>query len=99
MIGQKRFIALLLNAKDRKEGSMIKDGKTIAWGAGFQLVTLGLGEDQIQKYMVAPDCVEKVRAKLEQLHWGCAVELKIVNKKVCDVTVLDDVLKDYCDEN
>lgn len=99
MIGQKRFIALLLDAKDRDAGTMEKDGKTYSWGAGYQLITISLGENLIKKYMVDENCVKKIQAQLESVHWGCAIELKVRNKRVVEIAIIEDVLKGFFDEN
>lgn len=98
MIKKTKVGGLLIDAKFRESGSMVKDGKEITWDAGFQIAVILLEDTQPKKFMVFTDRAKAIQAKLDSVHWGALVELEINGKKVTDVIVLEDVLQRFYEE-
>lgn len=92
---------ILINFKERKAGSMQKDGKEINWNDAIQIVGLGFEDvnGQAKKYIVDPSHVNEITKLLEPVHWGCVLELTLENKQVTAVNVISDVMAHlYTDE-
>lgn len=83
---------------DRKAGSGEIGGKMRSWGDAFQLVGLPVEttKGELWKYTVAPDCVEKVARKLDDVSWGTLLRLEFSGRQVVDVEVLCDWYADCC---
>lgn len=98
---QQNIGGLLTDIKNRQAGEMERDGKIISWEERKQIFLLPFEEGRnIVKYCIAPDAVEKVLSNLENVHWGCLVELELNSKRdVISVTVVSDVLKDFYESN
>lgn len=87
---------LLVKVGLRPAGSMEKDGKTIQWEDVTQIVILPFESDRnLAKYTIAPDCANGIIQLLDDVHWGCFVELVFSGRQVVDVRVLEDILSPF----
>lgn len=92
------FGGLVIAVKHRKSGSMVRDNKTITWNERFQVVLIsfeGENERAIRKYSINPQHEKKILQTLDAIHWACLVELDLENGEIVELTVVEDVLKDF----
>ncbi len=94
-----RIGGLLVKAWFRPAGEMEKNGKIIQWDKIFQIILVLFEEDRIQKYAVAPEYVEQIQKQLDAVHWGCLIELELNGNKIIDITIVDDALKNFYENN
>lgn len=91
---------LLVKVGMRPAGEMLKNGEKISWKDEFQIVIIPLEEESGKsfKYVVEPPYIEKIERQLDEVHWGCLVQLALENRHVTAVEILDDILSDYYEE-
>lgn len=80
----------------RPAGVAEKDGKSFSWDEADVLVGVPIETTHLKhvyKYVVAPDRVEIVAKKLDDVCWGTLIQLTFSGKEVVDVEVIYDWLK------
>lgn len=84
----------LFNIREREAGSMDKDGKTINWDSAVQLVGIPWEDTNgsTRKYNIEPSHVQEISALLEDVHWGCIVDISISQRQVVSLKVVSDVM-------
>ncbi len=87
----------LFDCRNRAAGSGEIEGRQISWDEAYQLVGVPIENTsgRLWKHTVAPDSVEMVSRKLEDIHWGTLLRLEFSGKQVADVEVLCDWLGDF----
>lgn len=88
---------LLLKIGHRPAGEAVIEGKAIQWNDADQLSILPKDDSsgKIRKYSIHPAHVERIYALLEDVYWGCFIELTISDRMVIDVTILSDWMTEY----
>lgn len=91
---------LVMKVGLRHAGEMLKNGEKIAWNEEFQIFIVPLEDESGKsiKYVVEPPYIEKIERLLDDVHWGCLVQLALENRHVTNVEILDDILSNYYEE-
>lgn len=82
---------LLVSFKQRKAGSMEKNGETISWDAGYKLTVIPFLDDYGTpvKLSVAEEDAANIESKLSKVHWGAVVDVYLRGSKFAtDVDVV-----------
>lgn len=86
---------LLLGDGPRAAGSMVKDGKEVAWPDGYVISLLQLGgskSSDIRRITVRQGLENSIKAQLANVNWGCLISVELEGNRVVSVDVGPDLL-------
>lgn len=86
---------LLVKAGHRDAGNAVINGKNVSWDACYQIGIVPLEESGIKKYPVSDGQASRIQKKLDSVHWGAFVALKLEGRKIVDVEIISDCLEQF----
>lgn len=94
-----RRLNIVVQTKHRLPGKGTIDGKDQEWGEAYQVVCVAVEDEKFQarKYNILPERVSEIWPKLENLSWGCLVQLDFEGYYIRDMEVLDDWFSNFMD--